>query len=398
MQSNTVLTATFADIQRPTLTVTSPLVGQRWSNVVFTVAGKALDNDQVAAVWYQLNTNDWVLAAGSSNWNGTVNLTSNANTLRTYAVDATGNRSLTNSVNFTYVEMFTLTDYYPLPLGAEWLYDGYDWDGFPAKQVCRVESTNETITLYTGRATPRSYTTNSVRRYSAYVDRNTLIPYDEWLDYLAVGGRFGLFGDDADSLRVDRGFVLPPQMAVGATFAASVDAYMSGVFVGVANLSLRLIEKSSLVVPAGTFADVLHVRFTFATPDGTQSHDEWWAKSVGCIKAAGISGDGAPEQWELIDYTVPALPAMAAASPALNLRSISDPPLQFDCGQENLRLANGSIQMRLTGPPGAVVVVETSTNMLHWVSLQTNSLPAEGLSVTAPSDQQPRQFFRARMP
>ena len=62
MQSNLTLQATFADVTRPTLTVTSPTSGQRVSNVVWTVRGTARDNAQVDTVWYQLNGQPWTNA------------------------------------------------------------------------------------------------------------------------------------------------------------------------------------------------------------------------------------------------------------------------------------------------------------------------------------------------
>ena len=58
MASNLDFTANFLDIQKPASTITIPIANQRWSNELFTVAGKAGDNDQVAQVLYLLNTND----------------------------------------------------------------------------------------------------------------------------------------------------------------------------------------------------------------------------------------------------------------------------------------------------------------------------------------------------
>ena len=119
MQSNLTLRVTFADVKKPVLTIATPKAKQRWSNEVFTVTGKVSDNGPVAGVWCQLNTNDWALATsgnGWTNWSAAVTLVPGPNTLRACAVDMGGNRSLTNTVTFTYVKTFTLTDYYPLPL------------------------------------------------------------------------------------------------------------------------------------------------------------------------------------------------------------------------------------------------------------------------------------------
>jgi outer membrane protein assembly factor BamB len=100
MQSNLVLVATFVDAQPPALSLTAPTPGQRWSNLVFTVKGKAADNLQVTGVWCQATGPEWVLATTTNrwtNWSADVFLSAGTNQVRAYAVDAAGNRSATNS-------------------------------------------------------------------------------------------------------------------------------------------------------------------------------------------------------------------------------------------------------------------------------------------------------------
>jgi uncharacterized repeat protein (TIGR03803 family) len=106
MASNLTLQANFVDVTRPTLSITNLTAGQRWSNAVFTVRGTAGDNWQVSNVWYQLNGSEWSNAATANawtNWSALLNLTPGTNSLQAYAVDSSGNVSLTNKVNFQYV-------------------------------------------------------------------------------------------------------------------------------------------------------------------------------------------------------------------------------------------------------------------------------------------------------
>jgi uncharacterized repeat protein (TIGR02543 family) len=113
MRSNLSLTANFADVEKPTLSITAPRVGERWSNSLFNVTGKASDNVGVAAVWYQLNTQAWtsnvITTNASTNWSASVSLSPGPNTIKAYAMDAAGNISPTNSVNFIYVVSAILT-------------------------------------------------------------------------------------------------------------------------------------------------------------------------------------------------------------------------------------------------------------------------------------------------
>jgi uncharacterized repeat protein (TIGR03803 family) len=106
MASNLMLQANFIDTNRPVLSITNLTAGQRWSNAIFTVRGTAGDNWQVGNVWYQLNGLEWSNAATANawtNWSAVLNLTPGTNSLQAYAVDSSGNVSLTNKVNFDYV-------------------------------------------------------------------------------------------------------------------------------------------------------------------------------------------------------------------------------------------------------------------------------------------------------
>ena len=101
MESGLALTANFKDTQRPTCVVTYPAAKKTVTNDVITAAGKAADNGAVAAVYYQFNTNAWTLAEGTTNWSAAgLTLNPGNNIIRAFAVDASTNISLTNSITF----------------------------------------------------------------------------------------------------------------------------------------------------------------------------------------------------------------------------------------------------------------------------------------------------------
>ena len=103
MVSNLMLQANFVDVTKPTLTINSPTSGQRWSNATFNVSGTASDNWQVSNVQYQLNGSGWTNATGTTNWSAIVNLSPGTNSVQGYAVDTSGNKSTTKTVNFDFV-------------------------------------------------------------------------------------------------------------------------------------------------------------------------------------------------------------------------------------------------------------------------------------------------------
>jgi hypothetical protein len=57
---------------------------------------------------------------------------------------------------------------------------------------------------------------------------------------------------------------------------------------------------------------------------------------------------------------------------------------------------DGSLELSLTGTPGRSYVLETSTNLLHWLSFQTNNAGFDGqLVLELPAMPDPTRFFRA---
>ncbi len=59
-----------------------------------------------------------------------------------------------------------------------------------------------------------------------------------------------------------------------------------------------------------------------------------------------------------------------------------------------LVLTNGQLQLRLTGTSGSQFVVESSTNLLNWTSVETNVLPFQFTVPATPG----AWFFRAYIP
>ena len=126
MASNLTLQINFADVTKPTLTITAPPAGQHMTNALATFAGTASDNWQVGAVWYQLTNailpgGTWSLATttnGYTNWTTTVTLAAGTNTIKAYAVDLGGNYSATNNLSVlssnTFKLQLALTNTLPL--------------------------------------------------------------------------------------------------------------------------------------------------------------------------------------------------------------------------------------------------------------------------------------------
>jgi hypothetical protein len=98
MQPNLALTATFADVQKPVLKVTSPKTGLKTTNGTITARGTVKDNGTGGTVRWQINNGGWNVANGWSSWSNNVPLVTGTNILQIYAQDLAGNRSATNSL------------------------------------------------------------------------------------------------------------------------------------------------------------------------------------------------------------------------------------------------------------------------------------------------------------
>jgi cyclophilin family peptidyl-prolyl cis-trans isomerase len=109
MKPGLVLTANFADIIKPTITVIAPKAGLHVSNSVFHASGTAKDNVAVAAVFYRLNGGPSTAAIGTTSWTASLTLVPGTNILSIYAADATPNFSATNAFKLVYVLSAPLT-------------------------------------------------------------------------------------------------------------------------------------------------------------------------------------------------------------------------------------------------------------------------------------------------
>ena len=108
MESNLILQANFMDVARPTLSITNIITGMNVSNAAFTVKGKASDNFMVAGVYYSLNNTGWSNAMTGNNWtnwSAALMLSPGTNKVAAYAVDATGNYSITNTLSFRFTDL-----------------------------------------------------------------------------------------------------------------------------------------------------------------------------------------------------------------------------------------------------------------------------------------------------
>jgi hypothetical protein len=105
MVSNLNLTATFADLNKPTAVIKTPANNSIFTNPAVTITGSAKDKFAVTQVFYQLNGSSWTLAKTGNawaNWWADFTLEAGANVIQAYAVDTSSNLSTIQKITLTY--------------------------------------------------------------------------------------------------------------------------------------------------------------------------------------------------------------------------------------------------------------------------------------------------------
>ncbi|MCL4787209.1 MAG: immunoglobulin domain-containing protein, partial [Verrucomicrobia bacterium] len=257
---------------------------------------------------------------------------------------------------------FVLLEYFnPLVAGNEWHYTGTDYDGQPSTRVDRVASRNYSVTAYTGRATPRTYTTNLVRLNKAYGAPT----YDDWDDFFSDQGALAFWGNDdgSDSGRVDGGLVLPPSLNLGQSASVTRDFYDGGVYQGSVTFKLTAVSWGSVTVPAGTFEDCLKVRIVITGGGQSETQEEWWVRGIGAVKHRNVPDNG-EERLDLVNYSVVA-PVRIVTPPRAQTNSLGgvatfsvsasgSPPLSYQWRKNDADLADNA---RISGASSNILVI-----------------------------------------
>ncbi|HEY0455118.1 MAG TPA: hypothetical protein VGE41_02020 [Verrucomicrobiae bacterium] len=72
-----------------------------------------------------------------------------------------------------------------------------------------------------------------------------------------------------------------------------------------------------------------------------------------------------------------------------------DAPFTFQ--SQNTGISNGLLNLLLSGPANASVVVEASTALTNWIPTATNVIPIGGWPISIPAQSNSQKFFRARV-
>jgi enamine deaminase RidA (YjgF/YER057c/UK114 family) len=379
MATNLALVANFVDITRPTLSIVSPTLNQQWSNGTFTASGKANDNVAVATVYYSLNGAPWTNATtvnNWTNWSASLPLVPGTNTLQAFALDTSGNASTTNSVSFEYVV--------PMPLSVQVFGLGVPnpkWGSLSAGYT----TTFVWIPGY-------GYYPSTVQ-LPGYTN-GTLLAINENYVITAVANPGFAFTNWSDG----NGNLLTNGPTLGFTMAT--------------NLAL-----------VANFVDITRPTLSIVSPTLNQ---QW---SNGTFTASGIAGDNvavatvyyslnaAPwtnattaNNWTNWSASLPLVPGTntlqafaldasgnASTTNAAQLKNVANTPLAVTNPAapgilSPAKFTHGQFSLEVLGTSNAKYIVQASTNLVNWVSVQTNTAPFDYVDTNA--GQFSQRFYR----
>lgn len=130
-------------------------------------------------------------------------------------------------------------------------------------------------------------------------------------DFYGLKSNYAIYGtDDSVSntyIRFSPGAVFPEKFKIKQSVSVRTGMFDSEGRRGPdAILSTQLLGMESVTVPAGSFPDCIHLRFTISFKGGpSRNVDEWWAKGVGVVKTRIPKVGGKPAITELHAYSIP---------------------------------------------------------------------------------------------
>jgi len=387
MATNLALVANFVDVTKPTLSITTPILNQQWSNGMFTATGRAGDNVAVATVFYSLNGSPWTNATTANNWtnwSASLPLVPGTNSLKAFALDTSGNASPTNAVTFEYVV--------PLPLSLQvfglgvpnpswgFLSCGYipNWGWLPGYTNGTLLAVNENYVL-TAFARPGFVFTN-------------------WSD-----GNGNLL-TNGPTLR----FTMATNLALVANFVDVTKPTLS-----ITTPILNQQWSNGMFTATGRAGDNVAVATVFYSLNGSPwtnatTANNWtnWSASLPLVPgtnslkafALDTSGNASPTNAVTFEY-IASTNTTSSVQAALNFTPIAapvpaivvDPVLPATLA--SAEFANGQYSLTVLGSTNAQYVVQASTDLVKWVSVQTNTPPFTFTDTEA--GQYNHRFYRA---
>lgn len=226
--------------------------------------------------------------------------------------------SLLTSCTLPAATRYRLVNYFVTPVtGSVFNSTGKSWGGSDSNTVSTITGTAVTIKTYTGTGFPGTPGTPVNQQVMADSNVSKLTDgtvHETWSEYMTLSGsQLTYWGLDnaagGGEIRFGAGVPFPVDMAVGESTTISRNAYVNGLYAGPGSMKVELLGVEHCTVPAGTFSNSLHMRFTVSFATQSQSYEMWMAPTVGCVRYKAVAGGGQRER-NLVSWAVPRPPVV----------------------------------------------------------------------------------------
>ncbi|MGA2246851.1 MAG: Ig-like domain-containing protein [Verrucomicrobiota bacterium] len=444
MESNLMLQANFVDTAKPVLRITNVAAGLQVSNANFVVSGTATDNVAVASVYCQLNGTGWVGPAtfAGRNWSDRVTLNPGTNHFQAYAVDTSGNVSPTDTVSIVYVLSAVLAvstngagSIAPkdngalLQIGRNYTLTATALTGSGFAFTNWTGGTSLPLSVLTNKPALQFQMVSNLVLQANFVDtaKPVLRITNVVAGLLVSNANFVVSGTATDNVAVAGVYCQLNRTgwAIATNFAGRDWRDRVTLNPGTNQFQAYAVDTSGNVSPTDTVSIVYVLSAVLAvSTNGAGSitpKDNGALLEIGrnyTLVATALPGSGfvftnwtggtslplgvltnkPALQFQMVSNLILQANFVDAAHAKLaGSQVVPDQPLEFAGANGGLMVANGSLQIRLRGPAQATVIIESSPDLVHWQPVQTNALPADGITVSLPLDQQPAKFIRARL-
>ncbi|GAA5127753.1 hypothetical protein JIN84_08265 [Luteolibacter yonseiensis] len=206
--------------------------------------------------------------------------------------------------------------FYPLSPGSNWNYveSTRNKNGYLNASHAEILDDLVSLNIYKsdGGKTKDNYKPSRVLATYEGFYRNGIVERDsaEVLEYYGTGKRYAIYGaDNPESIRFTflSGAVFPEKIKLKQTVSIKTKLVDTGGDRGPGvTITMQLLGREKVTVPAGTFPDCIHLRMKLQLQGGPSStSEEWWAKGVGIVKTKTTEKGSKPVIENLQSYQIP---------------------------------------------------------------------------------------------
>ncbi len=322
-------------------------------------------------MFYSLNGSAWTNATtvnNWTNWSGALALTPGTNTLQAYALDTSGNPSTTNTVTFEYIVL------QPLAIQVSGLgVSNPKWGSLSSGSYTTWVLLGSHYYITSGQLP--GYTNGTLlavnQNYALTATANAGFAFTNWSD------GHGNILTNGPTLR----FTMATNLALNANFLDITKPKLS-----IVSPTLNQQWSNGTFTVTGSAGDNVAVGHVFYSLNGSAwtnatTVNNWtnWSGALALtpgtntLQAYALDTSGNPSTTNTVTFEYIVLQPLASQNP-ISIKSIAVTPSKATT-LTSVCYLNGKFSFKISSDANYQCVVQVSTNLVDWVSIETNTAP-----------------------